>query len=136
MKKILIICSLTVFLSGCILVTSEKKELSKEPHPTQSVVATKPAGPVRPPLVREPVKSPLNIDISCKDENNNINNYRWAEIYLDDNFISSTSRIQLFLDPGQYKIAVKAQGYKTYEKIITILPGQPVHDLNILLEKE
>ena len=136
MKKILIICSLVVFLSGCILVTSEKKELSTEPVPAQSVVAAKPAGPVGPLPIKEPAKSQLSIDISYKDENNNINSFRWAEIYLDDTFISSTDRMQLNLEPGQHKIAVKAPGYKPYEKIITILPGRTIQSLNVLLEKE
>ena len=138
MKKLITCCCFACLFTGCILVSSEKKELSKESLPPHSVVAVKPAGPVGRMPVKEPPKTELFINISARNENNSISDYRWAEIYLDDNFIGSTHNTQLNLEPGQHKIAVKAPGYKSYEKIITILPlsGRTVQQLNILLEKE
>jgi hypothetical protein len=134
MKKLLMICSLAVFFAGCVVV-SEKTGPSKEPHPADASAAGKPAGPVGPPPMKEPVKGSLLINISVGNEDS-FHPYEWAEIYLDDTFISSTSHMQLNLEPGQHKISVQARGYKSYEKIISILAGRTGQSLNILLEKE
>ncbi len=135
MKKLLIIFSLAFFLSGCILLSSEKRELSKDSVPAVPVVATKQVSVDVSPSTKEPYRSNLTIHIGAGDEQN-YRPYQWAEIYLDDAFIGSSDRLQLYLEPGQHKIAVKASGYKTYEKIITILPGKITQQMSVLLEKE
>ena len=139
MKKLLIICCLAIFLAGCAKMESPTKPEAKgKPVPPKAVVAAKPAPAVKPKPPMEPLKGRLSINVLVK-EGNNAQAFRYAEIFLDGAFISRTSNIELYLDPGPHMIAIKAQGYKPYERNITMLPGNQsmqVQAFNVLLEPE
>ncbi len=136
----LVICCLAAFLAGCSKTeTPEKSEAKPKPVPANTVAVTKtPAPVVKPKPPMEPLKGGILINVVAK-EGNNTYPYRYGEIYIDGALVSKSNEIQAFLDPGLHTIAIKAQGFKPYEKTVTILPGTQMRApqrFDILLEEE
>jgi PBP1b-binding outer membrane lipoprotein LpoB len=129
MKRLLIICCLAVFLAGCA-----KTETLTKPEAKQKAAPTKTAA-AKPAPTKVPPKGGLIIDIRTPGTERS-EATRYAEIYLDGAFVSSTSQMQLLLDLGPHIITIKAKGYKSYEKTITILANNSSQMLNFLLEPE
>lgn len=135
MKRLLIICCLAIFLAGCSKTETPKNTGAGKAVPPKPVATAKPTPPVSPRPPMPPPKGSLDINIYTGVPDHT-NSFRWAEIYLDGAFISRTYQIRLNLDPGTHTIAIKAQGYKTYERNIMILPSTPIQVLDVLLEPE
>ncbi len=84
----------------------------------------------------QPASKPyLTVIVSVGDANKPVP-FQYAEISLDGTFVSTASSVKLEVKPGQHRVAVKAAGYKPYEKRIRVLAGNQNQTLSVLLEPE
>lgn len=60
-----------------------------------------------------------------------------AEIYVDDAFVgnSSSNKPLLYLKTGERKIRIEADGFKTYERTITVLGAPNQQQLAVSMER-
>ena len=141
MKRLLIICCLAIFLAGCAKMEKPQKNVPAQPvaiaSPDGMAVPHQPVAgaPQSGPFSQRPSRGTLNIGVYAGPADRP-ELFRWAEIYLDGAFISKTSTIRLYLDPGTHTIDIKAKGFKPSRWPIMILPSAAIQSIEVLLEPE
>ena len=62
-----------------------------------------------------------------------INAIPWGSVYLDGRPMGNTPQLDLPVPPGQHKLRVERQGYRAYERVIEVAPGQRLRITDITL---
>ncbi|HXY19078.1 MAG TPA: PEGA domain-containing protein, partial [Gemmatimonadales bacterium] len=57
----------------------------------------------------------------------------WGQLYVDGQLVGNTPRANIMLLSGPHVIRVLREGYQTYEKMISVQPGQLVRLTDIVL---
>ena len=65
-----------------------------------------------------------------------INATPWGEVFLDDQPVGTTPQAGLEVTPGDHRVRVVREGYRPFEQVVSVAPGQRVRLINIVLEVE
>ena len=62
-----------------------------------------------------------------------INAIPWGSVYIDGRPVGNTPQLDLAVQPGQHRLRVERQGYRPYERMIDLAPGQRLRVTDITL---
>src|SRR5437870_5111232 len=62
-----------------------------------------------------------------------INAIPWGSVYVDGRPVGNTPQLDLPVPPGQHRLRVERQGYRPYERMIDVAPGQRLRITDITL---
>ncbi|HEV2751712.1 MAG TPA: PEGA domain-containing protein, partial [Gemmatimonadales bacterium] len=62
-----------------------------------------------------------------------INAIPWGSVYVDGRPVGNTPQLDLSVPPGQHRLRVERQGYRPYERVIDVAPGQRLRITDITL---
>lgn len=62
-----------------------------------------------------------------------INAIPWGSVYIDGRPMGNTPQLDLPVSPGQHRLRVERQGYRAYERVIDVAPGQRLRITDITL---
>ena len=62
-----------------------------------------------------------------------INAIPWGSVYIDGQPMGNTPQLDLPVPPGQHKLRVERQGYRAFERVIEVAPGQRLRITDITL---
>ena len=62
-----------------------------------------------------------------------INAIPWGSVYVDGRPVGNTPQLDLSISPGQHRLRVERQGYRPYERVIDVAPGQHLRITDITL---
>ena len=62
-----------------------------------------------------------------------INAIPWGSVYIDGRPMGNTPQLDLPVAPGQHRLRVERQGYRAYERVIDVAPGQRLRITDITL---
>lgn len=87
------------------------------------------AAPVPPPAPA-PAAAPA---VRAEPGSLSINAIPWGSVYIDGRPMGNTPQLDLPVPPGQHKLRVERQGYRAYERVIDVAPGQRLRITDITL---
>ena len=95
-----------------------------------SATAIRPSGgPARPGAARRP--SPI---LSAAEPGVlYINSSPWGEVYVDERLVGTTPLAGLPVQPGEHRLRIVRPGFETFERTLSVAPGQQVRLTNITL---
>jgi len=62
-----------------------------------------------------------------------INAIPWGSVFLDGQPIGNTPQIDRTIQPGQHRLHVEREGFKPYDRMIQVAPGQRLRITDIAL---
>jgi len=65
-----------------------------------------------------------------------INTTPWGEVFVDDAAVGTTPLAGLEVAPGDHHVRVVRDGYRPFEQVVSVAPGQRIRLTNIVLEAE
>ena len=89
-----------------------------------------PVPPAAPPRAPAPVPAP---EVRAEPGSLSINAIPWGSVYIDGRPMGNTPQLDLPVPPGQHKLRVERQGYRAYERVIDVAPGQRLRITDITL---
>jgi eukaryotic-like serine/threonine-protein kinase len=106
---------------------------------TPAPVSRRPAARTYAPApVHERVPSPAPVppaapEVRAEAGSLSINAIPWGSVYVDGRPMGNTPQLDLPVAPGQHKLRVERQGYRPYERVIDVAPGQRLRITDITL---
>jgi len=95
-------------------------------------VVQRPASP--PPQPPPPAAAPAVVDQRLVEPGLlSVNAIPWGSVYLDGQPIGNTPQIDRTVAPGRHRLRVEREGYRPYDRMIDIAPGQRVRITDIAL---
>lgn len=65
-----------------------------------------------------------------------INATPWGEVFVDDTAVGTTPLAGLEVAPGDHRVRVAREGYRPFEQVVSVAPGQRIRLISIVLEPE
>jgi len=62
-----------------------------------------------------------------------VNAIPWGSVYLDGQPIGNTPQIDRTIGPGRHRLRVERDGYRPYDRMIDVAPGQRLRITDIAL---
>jgi hypothetical protein len=62
-----------------------------------------------------------------------INAIPWGSVFVDGRPLGNTPQLDVPIPPGQHRLRVERQGYRPYERVIDVAPGQRLRITDIVL---
>jgi serine/threonine protein kinase len=60
----------------------------------------------------------------------------WAELYVDGRLVGNTPVMDLQLRAGRHRLRLQRAGFRPYEEVVTLAPGQSLRMTGIVLQQE
>jgi len=96
--------------------------------------APSPAPVPLPPPAPRPAPAPAPApEVRAEPGSLSINAIPWGSVYIDGRPMGNTPQLDLPVPPGQHKLRVERQGYRAYERVIDLAPGQRLRITDITL---
>lgn len=92
--------------------------------PPQATPATRQPLPAAPPAPRAP---PALVVVSSVP---------WAELYVDGRLVGNTPVVGLRLKAGRHRLRLQRAGFRPYEEVVNLAPGQSLKLTGIVLQQE
>lgn len=101
------------------------------PPLAQSPPVSRPPPAVRrPPPVRQAVPAP-----TLGPARLYVSSSVWGRLYVDDNLVGNTPVAGLSLAPGAHRVRIVRDGFRPYEREITLAPGRELRLVDVPLER-
>jgi len=62
-----------------------------------------------------------------------VNAIPWGSVYVDGQAMGNTPQIDLTVSPGTHRLRVERDGFRPYERVIEVAPGQRLRITDIAL---
>ncbi|HYL57153.1 MAG TPA: PEGA domain-containing protein, partial [Gemmatimonadales bacterium] len=85
------------------------------------------------PAPAPPPVPPPAPEVRAEPGSLSINAIPWGSVYIDGRPVGNTPQLDLPVPPGQHKLRVERQGYRAYERVIEVAPGQHLRITDITL---
>lgn len=102
--------------------------VTKRPVVTPRATAPPSRAPVPPPRAAAPVE-PRNVEPGLLS----VNAIPWGSVYLDGRPIGNTPQIDLPVPAGEHRLRVERDGFRPYDRMIQVAPGQRLRITDIAL---
>lgn len=60
----------------------------------------------------------------------------WAELYVDGRLVGNTPVADLRLQAGRHRLRLQRAGFRPYEEVVNLAPGQSLRLVGIVLQQE
>ncbi|HKA57427.1 MAG TPA: serine/threonine-protein kinase [Gemmatimonadales bacterium] len=60
----------------------------------------------------------------------------WAELYVDGRLVGNTPVVDLQLRAGRHRLRLQRAGFRPYEEVVTLAPGQSLRMTGVVLQQE
>ena len=60
----------------------------------------------------------------------------WAELYVDGRLVGNTPIMNLRLPAGQHRLRLEQKGFRPYEQVVNLAPGQTLRITGIVLPQD
>ncbi len=109
---------------------------TERPSPSVAAPAAA-AAPTRSAPVRTPVApaapAPAGVERHAEPALLSVNAIPWGSVYLDGRPIGNTPQIDLAVPPGTHRLRVERNGFRPYDRVIQVAPGQRLRITDIAL---
>jgi serine/threonine-protein kinase len=110
----------------------EPRPLNVEPAPPAA--ADRPADrPVDPPTTPTATPRPLPPAPPARVV---VSSVPWAELYVDGRLVGNTPVADLRLPAGRHRLRLQRGGFRPYEEVVNLAPGQSLRLVGIVLQQE
>jgi len=114
------------------------REPIRFPLSTPPVRTTRPTVTQRAPVVQRgtppPAATPPVVDQRLVEPGLlSVNAIPWGSVYLDGQAIGNTPQIDRTIGPGRHRLRVERDGYRPYDRVIDVAPGQRLRITDIAL---
>jgi hypothetical protein len=119
-------------------VAPPAREPIRPPVSTPPVRTTRPTVTQRAPVVQRgtprPAATPRVVDQRLVEPGLlSVNAIPWGSVYLDSQPIGNTPQIDRTVGPGRHRLRVERDGYRPYDRVIDVAPGQRLRITDIAL---
>ncbi|HEX4629244.1 MAG TPA: PEGA domain-containing protein [Gemmatimonadales bacterium] len=111
-----------------------------QPQPRRAGPAPPPPSaprPARRPATRAPAPSATPVttplDVHAEPALVSVNAIPWGSVYVDGRPIGNTPQIDVALPPGTHRLRVERDGFRPYDRMIALAPGQRLRITDIAL---
>jgi hypothetical protein len=102
-------------------------------------VAAAPVPRLKPPSVTRPVTPrrtappPPRVERTAEPGLLSINAIPWGSVYIDGRPVGNTPQIDRRVAPGSHEVRVEREGFRPYQRVIDVAPGQRLRITDITL---
>lgn len=120
--------------TAAALTTPEIRSVPARPAPSAPPpAAPRPAAPRRPPARTPAAPAPPAVTRRMEPALLSINAIPWGSVYLDGRPVGNTPQIDLAVPPGSHRLHVERDGFRPYDRVIELAPGQRLRITDIAL---